>query len=69
MVPTLAGLTPGGWFSLWRVRQLAVEEEHLKAVETLLAAHADVTMRDVDGCSALHWAAEIGNTEVRSRME
>src|SRR5712671_1264577 len=42
----------------------AVKNADVKAVRTLIAAHIDINTPDVDGSSALHWAAQRDNAEI-----
>src|SRR5436190_623030 len=39
----------------------AVKKQDVKAVRTLIAAHVSVNAADVDGSTALHWAAQRDN--------
>ena len=39
----------------------------MAGVRELLKLGADVNSRDLEGCSALHWAADRGNLEVGFR--
>ena len=43
---------------------LAASEGDAATVSALLDAGQDVNARDEDGCTALHWAADRGCTEV-----
>ena len=45
--------------------QLASLKGHAGVVAQLLQAGADVAMSDVDGDTALHWAAQGGSAQVR----
>lgn len=44
--------------------QLRASQGDAAEVQSLLEAGADVDGRDSEGCSALHWAADRGHTEV-----
>jgi ankyrin repeat protein len=42
----------------------AVKKSDAKSVRSLLVEHADVNATDVDGSTALLWAAQRNNTEI-----
>src|SRR5436190_1099186 len=42
----------------------AVKARDPKAVRVLVEKHADVTAREVDGTTALHWAARSGDRQI-----
>src|SRR6185436_10089975 len=41
----------------------AVQRQDTAAIRALVKAHIDVNMRQPDGTTALHWAAEAGDAE------
>src|SRR5580693_9943981 len=42
----------------------AVKKTDVKAVRSLIALHVDVNAVEVDGSTALHWAAQRDNAEI-----
>jgi ankyrin repeat protein len=46
----------------------AVKKNDVQAVRALIAQHADVNATQPDGSSALHWAAQLDNTEIAKAL-
>ncbi len=44
--------------------QIAVKNNNIEMVKLLLENHADVNLKDINGCTPLHWAVECNNIEI-----